>query len=167
VEREHHYEVEVRWTGNDGSGTRTYTSYRRDHAIQALDKAVIDGSSDASFRGDPSRYNPEELLLASVSACHMLWYLHLCAVNGVVVLDYQDKCSAAMELNPDGSGAFTRATLNPVVTIDSKSDSGKAIALHEQAHHMCFIANSVRFPIHIAPTIAASPVDSSPDRILV
>ena len=97
--KHHTYEIEVNWTGNDGSGTRTYASYRRDHLITSKGKPEIAGSSDPGFRGDAARYSPEELLVASLSACHMLWYLHLCAVNGVTVLDYRDAATGTMQVS--------------------------------------------------------------------
>ena len=151
--KHHTYEVRVDWTGNDGSGTKSYTSYRRNHSIASAGKAPIPGSSDPSFRGDPSRYNPEELLVASLSACHMLWYLHLCAVNKITVTDYHDTASGVMEEAPDGSGKFILVELRPVVRISPGDDSAKALALHAEAHRYCFIAKSVNFPVELAPAI--------------
>src|SRR5262250_687193 len=115
--KQHQYEVQVNWTGNDGEGTKTYRGYRRDHTVCAAGKPEIPGSSDPSFRGDRTRYNPEELLVASLSACHMLWYLHLCADNGVVVTSYEDAPVGVMREDSDGSGVFTDVLLRPVVTI--------------------------------------------------
>jgi len=153
----HEYRVQVGWSGNDGVGTRTYAEYRRDHTIRIAGKPVLPGSSDPAFRGDASRYNPEELLVASLSACHMLWYLHLCADAGLVVTAYQDDASGLLELRPDGSGAFAEATLRPRVTLDSASDPARAQALHHEAHRLCFIAASVKFPVHIEPEIETPP----------
>jgi organic hydroperoxide reductase OsmC/OhrA len=152
VER-HEYKVQVAWSGNDGDGTRSYSGYRRDHTISTSGKPVLPGSSDPAFRGDASRYSPEELLVASLSACHMLWYLHLCAESGVVVTAYRDDASGVMTVNPDGSGAFTEATLRPRVTLSAQSDPLRAQALHAEAHHNCFIAASVNFPVHVEPQI--------------
>ena len=108
-----------------------------------------------------TRYNPEELLVASLSSCHMLWYLHLCAVNKVCVLEYRDAAVGTMEERPDGSGAFARVLLRPAVTIRAGDDRSKAMSLHSEAHHMCFIANSVNFPVEVEAEIreaaAASP----------
>src|SRR5580704_16057084 len=115
--KQHTYKVRVDWTGNNGEGTKTYKGYRRDHTVASDGKPRIHGSSGPSFRGDRSRYNPEELLVASLSACHMLWYLHLCAVNKVTVLQYRDAALGTMQERPDGSGAFTRVLLRPAVTI--------------------------------------------------
>ncbi len=149
----HEYKVEVDWSGNDGDGTRSYSGYRRDHTIGIAGKPILPGSSDPAFRGDASRYNPEELLVASLSACHMLWYLHLCADAGIVVTAYRDVARGVLSLSPDGSGAFTQATLRPKVTLSPESDPVRAQALHEEAHRCCFIAASVNFPVHIAAEI--------------
>lgn len=151
--KQHTYQVQVEWTGNDGVGTRTYAGYRRDHTIVSSGKPQIPASSDPSFRGDASRYNPEELLVASLSSCHMLWYLHLCAVNKVTVAEYQDAASGTMEEAADGSGAFVRVVLRPVVKIRTGDDRDKALALHHDAHRYCFIASSVNFPVIVEPEI--------------
>ena len=154
--KQHTYTVQVDWTGNDGEGTKTYSSYRRDHSIAATGKPEIQGSSDPKFRGDAKRYNPEELLVASLSSCHMLWYLHLCAVNHITVLDYRDSAFGMMEEKDDGSGAFIRVELKPTVKISVGDDAIKARALHREAHRCCFIANSVNFPVEIAPEILSA-----------
>src|ERR1035438_2154799 len=151
--KHHSYGVRAEWTGNDGDGTKSYKSYRRDHAISVEGKVPIQGSSDPSFRGDRSRYNPEELLVASLSACHMLWYLHLCSANQVTVLDYRDYASGVMEEGNDGSGEFVRVTLRPRMKISHCDERARALALHNEAHRLCFIARSVRFPVDIAPEI--------------
>ncbi len=153
--KQHSYEVRVDWTGNDGEGTKTYRSYRRDHTIAAEGKPLIPGSSDPNFRGDASRYNPEELLVASLSSCHMLWYLHLCAVNHVTVIEYQDAASGVMQEGEDGSGEFVRVTLRPKVKIAAGNDDdrARALALHEEAHRFCFIARSVKFPVEVVPEV--------------
>jgi organic hydroperoxide reductase OsmC/OhrA len=126
--KQHTYEVQVDWTGNP------------------------------SFRGDPSRYNPEELLVASLSSCHMLSYLHLCAVNHITVVDYQDAASGVMQENADGSGEFKQVVLRPTVKLLPGDDRAKAQALHDKAHHLCFIARSVNFPLEVLPTIAKEAV---------
>ncbi len=151
--KEHSYKVQIIWTGNDGEGTKTYKSYRRDHTITGEGKPPVPGSSDPNFRGDRSRYNPEELLVASLSACHMLWYLHLCAVNHIAVLDYRDAASGVMEGDEKGSGHFVRVVLRPVVEMSAGGDRTRALALHHEAHQSCFIANSVNFPVEVAPEI--------------
>lgn len=151
--KDHHYKVAVDWTGNKGDGTKTYTSYSRDHELSFEGKPVLNGSSDPAFRGDRARYNPEELLVASISACHMLWYLHLCASNGVVVTKYRDDASGTMAEGKGGEGQFTEAVLRPHVTITKESDAEKARSLHEEAHRLCFIARSVNFPVRNEPEI--------------
>ena len=149
--REHHYKVNITWTGNRGKGTESYTSYDRNHTIVAGQKPVIPGSSDPAFRGDNTRYNPEELLVASLSSCHMLWFLHLCSVAGVVVQEYVDDAAGTMEETADGGGRFTEVTLFPVITVASEEMVEKADALHEKANELCFIASSVNFPVHHKP----------------
>jgi organic hydroperoxide reductase OsmC/OhrA len=151
--RQHSYRVTVEWTGNRGDGTASHTGYRRDHSISAGAKAPIAGSSDPAFRGDPARWNPEELLLASISACHKLWYLGLCATAGVIVLSYRDDAEATMVEEPNGAGRFISATLRPTITVQADADIAKAIRLHHDAHEYCFIANSVNFPVTCEPTI--------------
>jgi organic hydroperoxide reductase OsmC/OhrA len=157
--KQHNYELQVQWTGNTGEGTKTYRSYNRNYTITAAAKPEILGSSDPSFRGDPSRYNPEDLLVASLSACHMLSYLHLCAVNHITVLDYRDSALGLMEENANGSAQFTHVTLRPNVKISPGDDQAKAHSLHADAHHLCFIARSVNFPVEVAPTITPSSTD--------
>ena len=148
----HQYLVTVQWTGNTGSGTSGYKQYKRDHEISAgTGKPAIPGSSDAAFRGDPTRWNPEELLVAALSACHKLWYLHLCAEAGIVVIDYKDRAEGEMEEASDGSGRFKRVVLHPQVTIAAGSDLSRARELHGTAHEKCFIANSVNFPVQHDP----------------
>ena len=155
--RRHRYQVRVEWTGNLGHGTRDYRSYSREHEISAAGKETLSGSADAAFRGDASRYNPEDLLVAALSACHMLWYLHLCAEAGVVVVDYTDEAAGVMEQTPDGGGRFREVVLRPAVRLAGGSDAALAAALHEQAHARCFIANSVNFPVRCEPDL--SPAD--------
>lgn len=150
----HNYRISLCWTGDRGAGTADYKAYGRDHEIVAEDKqTAIPGSADPHFRGDPTRYNPEELLLASLSACHMLSYLHLCAVSGIVVMSYEDEATGTMVENPIHGGSFTGVTLRPRVVVSGASDPAKALALHDEAHHRCFIANSVNFPVGHEATI--------------
>ena len=151
--KEHHYALKIEWTGNLGTGTSDYRAYTRNHIITAENKPAIPGSSDPSFRGDKTRYNPEEMLVAALSTCHMLSYLHLCAVNKVVVLEYNDNATGTMVENPDGSGQLTEATLSPVVKVKDSSMNAKAQELHDQAEKLCFIARSVNFPVHHKPTV--------------
>lgn len=154
--REHRYALAIVWTGNRGPGTSEYTAYGRDHLIRAPGKPDLAGSSDPAFRGDSSRYNPEELLLASLSSCHMLWYLHLAATAGVVVVAYRDEPAATMVEDRSRGGYFTRAVLHPVVTVAPGSDVAVAKDLHAQAHAHCFIANSVNFPVEVEGEFAVA-----------
>lgn len=153
--RMHTYQTLLDWSAQGGEGTTSYRSYRRDHTIAAEGKAPIAASSDPTFRGDASRYNPEELLVASLSSCHMLWYLHLCSTNGIVVTDYRDRAVGTMEETADGGGHFVRVVLRPSVKI-SAGDSARALELHHEAHRLCFIARSVNFPVEAEPEITNS-----------
>lgn len=148
----HVYSATVRWTGNRGQGTTGYTAYDRTHVIRIDGKPAITGSADPSFRGDPGCWNPEDMLLGSVSACHMLWFLHLAMEAGWVVEAYEDAAEAVMEMNPDGSGQFTGAVLHPAVRI-SAGDPALSAALHHKAHQKYFIARSVNFPVACEPTV--------------
>ena len=149
----HRYSVTVTWTGNRGTGTSDYRAYDRSHEIAAPGKPMIPGSSDPAFRGDPARWNPEELLVASVSTCHQLWYLHLASAAGIRVVAYEDRPEGLMAEMPDGSGHFTGVTLHPRVTLAPGAEAAKAEALHHDAHKMCFVANSVNFTIDCMPEI--------------
>ncbi|PSC03240.1 peroxiredoxin [Alsobacter soli] len=149
--REHRYRTTTVWTGDLGHGTVDYRSYGRDHVIKAEGKPEVLGSSDPAFRGDAARHNPEDLFVASLSACHMLWYLHLAAVSGVVVRAYEDDAEGVMEEGPEG-GRFTHVILRPRVSIQS-GDPALAVSLHEQAHRFCFIANSVSCAVRCEPAI--------------
>ncbi|HXF55751.1 MAG TPA: OsmC family protein [Hyphomicrobiaceae bacterium] len=149
--REHRYQVTVRWIGNLGSGTGGYTSYSRDHEIEAAGNPPIPGSSDPAFRGDPARWNPEELFVAAVCACHKLWYLHLAAVAGIRVTGYVDRAEGVMVEGAGGAGRFTMITLRPEITVEQPIDLAKAEALHAEAHAKCFIANSIKTPVRVQP----------------
>jgi organic hydroperoxide reductase OsmC/OhrA len=147
----HHYKTTTTWVGNRGQGTANYRAYDRNHDIAVEGRPDILCSSDPAFRGDTSRHNPEILLVASLSGCHMLWYLHLCADNNITVTEYTDEATGTMEENKDGSGQFVEVTLNPRVTVADKSMIEKANELHHKANQMCFIARSVKFPVHHKP----------------
>ena len=149
--KEHRYEVHLRWTGNDGTGTSSYRAYRRDHEISAAGKPPVAASSDPAFRGDDTRYNPEELLVAALSSCHMLSFLHLCAINDLIVESYEDDPLGIMEETPDGGGRFVSVVLRPLIRYAGEPDLARASSLHEEAHHLCFIANSVNFPVTCEP----------------
>jgi organic hydroperoxide reductase OsmC/OhrA len=150
--KEHQYQTSLVWAGNKGSGTIDYRSYDRSYVISIDHKPDLHGSSDSTFLGDKTKHNPEDMLVSSLSSCHMLWYLHLCAQNGVVVLDYKDNAVGKMTEQADGSGFFTEVILHPVVTISDAGDTEKANALHEDANKMCFIAKSCNFPVRHEPS---------------
>jgi len=152
MDKKHLYEVIVEWTGNKGEGTKAYQAYERSHVIRVNNKADILGSSDPAFRGDPTKHNPEEMLVSSLSTCHMLWYLHLCASAGVVVTKYLDKAEGVMAETAEG-GHFVEVILKPEVEVLDHSMLAKAEAIHSDANKHCFIANSVNFPVrHKATT---------------
>lgn len=153
---QHHYRVDVEWTGNRGTGTDGYRNYDRDHVIRIDGKPAVDGSADPNFHGDPARPNPEDMLVSALSACHMLSYLHMATVAGVVVTAYTDVAEGNMVTEGDG-GHFVEVVLHPVVTISIASDPVKAKAAHDDAHHACFIANSVNFPVRCEPRIVVEP----------
>ena len=154
--KQHSYATRTEWTGNLGEGTTSYRTYSRDHVISAAGRPDLAGSSDPAFRGDATRWNPEDLLVASLSSCHMLWYLHLCAQAKITVLAYRDDATGTMVEDAGGGGRFTQAVLRPVATLAAASDAALATALHEEAHHLCFIANSVNFPVLVGPVVLVS-----------
>jgi organic hydroperoxide reductase OsmC/OhrA len=151
VAREHHYDARVVWTGAAQGGTSSYEAYSREYRAEVEGKPPLEGSSDPMFRGDPRRYNPEDLLVVSLSACHMLSYLHLCASAGIEVTAYEDRARGTMAIK-DRKMRFVDVLLEPKVTI-AKGDREKAIALHEEAHAQCFIASSVNFPVRHQPSV--------------
>lgn len=151
--KEHHYQATIEWTGNKGTGTDNYKNYERDHNISIALKPTILGSSDPAFRGDKTRHNPEDFFVSSLSSCHMLWYLHFCSVNNIIVVEYTDIVTGLMIEETDGKGRFTEVTLNPTVVVTSKDMVEKAKELHHKANEYCFIANSVNFPIKHNPTV--------------
>lgn len=147
----HTYAVAVTWTGDRGTGTSGYRAYGRTHEVTAPGRPVLLGSSDPTFRGEPDRWNPEQLLVAALAQCHMLAYLHLCADAGVVVTGYVDEAGGTMVQTPDGGGHFTEAVLRPRVTVAAPGMVERATALHGAAHKACFIASSVNFPVRHEP----------------
>ena len=152
-DKQHSYSIRTEWTGSLGEGTTGYRAYSRNHVITAAGRPQLLGSSDAAFRGDASRWNPEDLLVASLSSCHMLWYLHLCAQAKITVLAYHDDAAGTLVEGDGGGGRFSGAVLRPVATLATGSDAARATALHEEAHRLCFIANSVNFPLSIEPRV--------------
>lgn len=152
VTGEHHYQLRSTWTGNRGSGTSGYRDYARDVTLEVSGKPDVLASSDKPFRGDPARWNPEDLLLASLSECHLLSYLHACVQAGVVVVGYRDDATGMMREDRAGGGAFIEVVLHPHVTVADASMVEAATAAHAQAAAECFIANSMNFPVRHEPT---------------
>jgi organic hydroperoxide reductase OsmC/OhrA len=148
----HRYAVRLRWTGNHGTGTSGYRDYSRNHTVTTEGRPDLLGSADPTFRGDRDRWNPEQLLLAALAQCHLMSYLHVCVTEGVVVTAYADSAEASMVVDRDGSGRFTEAVLRPVVTIAEESMRERAVRGHHRANELCFIANSVSFPVRHEPT---------------
>ncbi len=145
--RNHTYRTLVTWTGNTGAGTNGYRSYERSYELSTAAKQVINGSSDPLFRGDTTRWNPEELLVGAISACHQLWFLHLCSEVGICVHEYNDSAEGVMEVRPDGTAQFLSVTLRPCVTVPHHVSSVLVKSLHEAAHAKCVIAQSVKFAV--------------------
>lgn len=152
MERDHHYSVRVRWQGDRGTGTSGYRDYSRAHLVTAEGNAhPIEGSSDKPFHGDAERWNPEELLLAALSQCHMLSYLHVAVKRGIVVTGYEDDAVGTMRQEGDG-GRFVSVVLRPRVRI-AAGDPEDALDAHDEAQRLCFIANSVNFPVTHEPSV--------------
>ncbi len=150
----HHYELDITWTGNTGTGTSGYRDYERAHDISAPGKSTIAGTADPSFRGVAERWNPEELLVASLSQCHMLWVLALCAQAGVTVTGYVDHPSGTMAETPVGGGHFTEVVLRPTLQLADPEQAEALTDIHERAHGLCFVANSVNFEVRCEPKVA-------------
>lgn len=151
--RQHSYRTTVTWTGNTGSGTSNYRAYGREHEVRAEGPPPLVGTADPAFRGTTDRWNPEQLLLASLAQCHMLSYLALCALGGVVVTGYTDEADGTMTEDGASGGRFTDVLLRPRVEVASAEDVERARALHDEAHKKCFIANSVNFPVRHEPVV--------------
>jgi organic hydroperoxide reductase OsmC/OhrA len=151
--RTHRYDVSLEWQGNRGTGTSGYRDYGRTHEVRAAGKPAIPASSDVVFRGEPERWNPEELLVAALSQCHLLTYLHMAAVAGVVVTAYTDAAEGTMVEEDDGGGQFTQVILRPQVVVADESMVERAMALHADAEAKCFVARSVNFPVHHEPKV--------------
>lgn len=152
---EHHYTAHLIWDGNRGDGTSSYATYGREHRLLVPGKPEIQATADAAFRGDAAKLNPEDLLVAALSSCHMLTYLALCARGKINVLAYEDEATGTMKEDGKGGGRFAEVVLRPRVTIADAADVERATALHERAHELCYIANSCNFPIHHRPEVRA------------
>ena len=159
----HQYSVDLAWTGARRSGTTSFTAYGRDHELRAGNRPVILATSDPHFRGDASRWSPEDLLVSSLAQCHMVWLLHVAARDGVAVLGYSDSATGIIRVEAAGQGHFTEVVLHPRVSVasgatlpDGSPVVGEVLArLHDEAHEHCFIARSVNFPVRVQPTAVA------------
>lgn len=149
----HHYALTVTWTGDLGEGTRDHRAYSRSHEITGPGLPPLLGSADTAFRGETGRWNPEQLLVAALSQCHLLAYLHVCAVAGVVVTGYTDHPEGVLARTSGGGGRFTEVLLRPRVTVAASDQVERALALHPGANRQCFVANSVNFPVRHEPVI--------------
>lgn len=156
---QHHYEINLNWTGNRGTGTSTYKSYGRDHSVTAVGLPVLLGSADKTFHGDRERWNPEQLLVTALAQCHMLSYLHVAVLHGVVITKYEDFATGTLLMNPDGSGAFQSVTLHPKIAVADPATQELALTLHAEAADKCFIARSVNFPVGHEPGVLAATKD--------
>ena len=156
MSKSHQYELKLVWSGAQQGPTETYASYSREYRIEIKGKPPIAGSADPVYRGDPALANPEDMLLAALSACHMLSYLAVCALGKIKVVAYEDAASGTLAETQPQRSAFTDVLLRPRVVIAAGGDIAKAKALHEQAHKICFIANSVNFPVRHEPEISVA-----------
>jgi organic hydroperoxide reductase OsmC/OhrA len=154
---EHAYSAHIIWHGNSGDGTSSYNSYGRQYRVAISGKPDLEASADPMFRGEGEKHNPEDLFVASISACHMLTYLALCARKGVRVVAYEDEARGTMSLDGRGGGRFEKITLRPRVSVADAKDIAAAKALHRTAHEQCFIANSCSVPIENEPTVQVNP----------
>jgi len=154
--KQHEYTSRIAWTGNRGEGTSSYRGYDRTWDIVTPGKPVVHCSNDPLLGGNPALANPEDLLLSSLAACHMLWYLHYASEAGIVVSSYQDDPVGIGESSPNGAGRFLRAILKPHIVLRLGSDLTKADAIHHRIHEVCFIARSVNFPVSYEASYATS-----------
>ena len=155
--RPHRFAARLRWVGPERGATTSYKTYSREYVVEADGKPALRGSADPHFLGDGALYNPEDLLVAALSACHLLSYLAECARAGIAVVSYEDDASGEMTLI-DGVMRFREVMLRPKVVVADAARIDEANALHERAHAVCFIANSVNFPVlHEAAVTAGTP----------
>lgn len=149
---EHHYNLKATWEGNKGEGTKNVRAYDRSHTVTIAGKPQLFLTTDNAPVGDKNKLNPEDLLVTSVSSCHMLSYLYVCALEGIVITSYEDNATGTMIEHKEGGGNFKEVTLNPVFTVAEESMKQRAIELHHKAHEICYIANSVNFEVKCNPT---------------
>jgi organic hydroperoxide reductase OsmC/OhrA len=143
----HLFKAKLNWFSTIKEEVSTSKIYTKNHTITIEGKDILDVSAAKAFKGDPSLYNPEDLLLSSVVSCHMMSYLYVCSQNGIEVVSYTDAADATLEVLESGSGRFTQVRLYPKVIIRQKEKITEAISLHKKANELCFIANSCNFHI--------------------
>jgi organic hydroperoxide reductase OsmC/OhrA len=149
---EHNYKLTAVWTGNNGDGTKNVRTYDRSHTVSIEGKPELFLTTDNAAVGDKSKLNPEDLLVAAISSCHMLSYLYLCSLDGVVITSYTDNATGIMLENESGGGSFKEIILHPICEVTDESMITKALELHHKAHEICYIANSVNFEVTCNPT---------------
>lgn len=156
MEKEHRYNLTAIWRGNKGTGTSGLRDYDRSHTVSILNKPQLHLTTDNPAVGDKTKLNPEDLLVTAVSSCHMLSYLYVCALEGVIVTDYVDNATGLMLEHASGGGQFKEVVLNPVIKVAKTTMIKKAIELHHKAHEICYIANSVNFEVKCNPVCTAT-----------
>ena len=147
----HLFKVALNWIKKEpqtDSSTRIYT---KSHHISIEGKPDLEVSAAKAFKGDPNLYNPEDLLLSSLTSCHMMSYLYCCMQYKIEVISYQDHSEATLQVNPDGSGKIVKVDLFPEIIISNSSQIELALSLHKKANELCFIANSCNFPVYHHP----------------
>jgi organic hydroperoxide reductase OsmC/OhrA len=148
----HTYKLTAEWTGNKGEGTKNVRAYDRSHTVSIQGKPELFLTTDNAAVGDKSKLNPEDLLVSALSSCHLLSYLYLCAMEGIVVTSYTDNATGIMIEEASGAGSFKEVTLNPIFSVTDESMVERAIELHHKAHEICYIANSVNFEVRCNPS---------------
>src|SRR5690625_6535368 len=131
------YSVIVDWHGAGDRGTESYTSYGRDHVVRIEGKPPLPGSSDLAFRGDADRYSPEDLFVAALAQCHMLWFLHKAAMAGVAVTGYTDRATGTMRVAVAGAGQVTEVVLHPKGEAAEPGAEAGGADPHQQATDHC------------------------------
>ena len=149
---EHNYKLTAEWTGNTGEGTKNVRTYDRSHTVSIQGKPDLFLTTDNPAVGDKTKLNPEDLLVSAISSCHMLSYLYLCSMDGIVVTAYTDHATGVMIEHASGGGNFKEVVLNPLVVVANENMVEKAIELHHKAHDICYIANSVNFEVKCNPS---------------
>ena len=128
-----------------------YNTFDRTHTITYAGGVSIKSSSAPEYSGNSQYPNPEELLASALATCHMLTFLAIASKSKIVVNSYEDNAVATLDKNAEGIICVTRITLNPKITFETKPDDAKLKDLHQKAHKLCFIANSIKCEVEIKP----------------